>query len=263
MTVVTCSGILLRSYEYSDSSRIFRFLTADRGLVSLIGKGVRKRSGKGEAPIQSFSEGTVTFHFRPDRDLHTLREFQGLGEPLALGKDVRRFAGASLIAELVLVHKLEEADASLYEWVRDVLRRLATAPAPEVPGWILAGGWRTLAHLGYPPEISRCVRCGDELGMPEDAPAGGGGRPTDRFDVAAGGLVCAKCAEGTTLPRVGPSAREDLVRLVEGEPPPTLRGESAHLALLEAFALHHLAPRSAFRSLSVLRPLLNNPTPVG
>lgn len=264
MTLVTCSGILLRSYAYSDSSSIFRFLTSECGLVSVIGKGVRRKSAKGEVPIQSFSEGTLTFHFRPSRDLHPLRDFQGRGQTLALGKDVRRFTGASLVAELVLVHKLQEPDPELYEWIRDVLLRLAAVPASEVPGWTLAGGWRTLAHLGYPPEVSRCIRCGRELD-----PAGGGRveerevTPTDRFDVAAGGVVCAECAAGSKLPRVGPRARADLASFVEGSPPPSVRGEAAHLSLLEAFALHHLAPRSAFKSFSLLRSLPNNSAPAG
>lgn len=264
MSLVTCGGILLRSYDYSDSSRILRFLTEERGLVSLIAKGVRKKSALGETPIQSFSEGTLTFQFRPDRDLHHLRDFQGSNATLDLGKDVRRFVGASLVAELVLVHKLEEPDPALYRWIRDVLHQLASVPTSEVPGWILAGGWRALAHLGYPPEITRCVRCGRDIGDESGGQAeDGGSTSTDRFDVAGGGLVCARCAQGSALPRVGPGARADLARFIEGRPPASVRGAAAHLALMEAFALHHLAPRSAFRSFPALRPLLNNSTSEG
>lgn len=261
MTLVTCSGILLRSYDYSDSSRIFRFLTAERGLVSVIGKGVRKRSAQGDAAIQTLSEGSLTFHFRPDRELHPLRDFQSREGSLSLGRDVRRFAGASLVAELILAHKLEESDPALYEWFRHVLQQLAEADAADIPGWILAGGWGTLAHLGYPPELSQCVCCGRELEDPADTGAvDEEAAETHRFDISAGGLICARCAVATKggLPRVGPGARSDLLRLVEGDPPNGVRGVSAHLSLLEAFALHHLAPRNALRSFAVLRPLLNH-----
>lgn len=261
MTVVTCPGILLRSYEYSDSSRIFRFLTPGHGLVSLVGKGVRRKSALGEAPIQTFSEGSLTFYHRPGRDLHTLREFQSQPADLALAKEMRRFVGASVIAEILLVHGLEGADVDLYEWVRHAFGQLGSVSSDEVTGWVLSGAWKALAHLGYPPEVGRCVRCGADLEEPVDERAGG--EAIGRFDASAGGLLCPACSVDRSLPRVGPGARRDLESLVAGSPPVSLRAETAHLSLLEAFALHHLAPRSGFRSFATLRPLLNKMAAAG
>ena len=252
MTLVTSEAILLRSHEYSESSRIFRFLTPDMGIVSLIGKGVRRRGARGEAAIQTFSEGSLTFFHKRDRDLHTLRELHPSIASLDLGRDVRRFAGASLIAEFLLVHSLEEGDPELYGWVRDVLRRLATAEGADVIGWILAGGWRTLSQFGFPPGLSECVRCEGELCRGDV-----GAENMDRFDVAAGGVVCSACSAGSALPRIGPLARQDLGLLVQGIPPTNLRGGESHLLMLEGFATHHLAPRHRLKSFATLRSLLN------
>lgn len=255
MSLITSDGILLRSHEYSESSRILRFLTPDLGIVSLIGKGMRTRGARGEASIQTFGEGSLTFLYKPDRDLHTLREIHPREGSLALGRGVRRFVGASLLAELLLAHNLEEGDRALYEWIRTVLRRLATAEESEVVTWVLAGGWRTLAELGFPPRLSQCVRCDrDLIGSGAE---GIGERRLYRFDVAAGGLICVRCGQDTVLPRVGPSALGDLEALVEGRAPAGLRGPSAHLSLLERYAEHHLSPRRGFRSFASLRPLLN------
>ncbi len=253
MTLVTSDGILLRSHEYSESSRIFRFLTPDLGIVSLIGKGVRKRGARGETPIQTFSEGSLTFLYRPSRDLHTLREFQPQEDSLALGRGIQRFFGASLVAELLLQYNLEEGDPALYRWVREVFLRLATVRESEVLGWTLSGGWRMLAQFGFPPRLSQCVRCDGALGGLGEEPV----EELDRFDLSAGGLSCTECSADSSLPRVGPEARHDLALLVEGKPPLELRGEDAHISILEGYAMHHLEPRERFRSFATLRSTLS------
>jgi recombinational DNA repair protein (RecF pathway) len=220
-----------------------------------MGRGVRGRTARGDAPVRTFGEGWLTFSYQPGRDLHTLKEFDPEEGSGGLGREVTRFAGASLMAELLLAHAVlegggtpEAGDPGLYDWVSRAFRRLGEVEAAEVPGWIIAGAWRTLAHLGFPPETERCVRCGGELADSSDQ--------VDRFDVEAGGLVCPGCGEGTSLPRVGQGARADLRNLVTGSPPAALRGSLQHLGLVEAFALHHLNPRSGFRSVELLRSLL-------
>ncbi len=253
MTLVTSDGILLRSYEYSESSRIFRFLTPDLGIVAVIGRGVRERSAKGQAPIQTFGEGLLTFRHRPDRDLHTLREIQPREDSLRLGRGLQRFTGAALVAELLLVHNLEEGDPTLFQWVQEVFSRLATVAESEVVAWTFSGAWRTLAQLGFPPHLSDCVACGGALFRYGEEAA----EEMDRFDASSGGMVCAQCSARRTLPRIGPEARRDLALMVQGRPPAELRGERAHLSLLEGFAVHHLGPRHSFRSFASLRSILN------
>lgn len=249
MRVITSPGILLRSHPYSESSRILRFLTPEMGIVSLLGKGSAKRGATRGDAIETFSEGAVTFSPRPDRDLHTLREYQRIGEVGGLGSDLRRFLGASLLAELLLVHALQEGNAALYSWVRHVLTELGGAPEDQLSGWILAGSWRLLAHLGFSPELERCLICGGPVGVGEED-------RFDRFDAAGGGLRCAACSEGGGLPRIGPMARRDLAAMLQGEAPVSLVGGTAHLAIVEAFCLHHLAPGRAFKTFGMLRPLI-------
>ena len=146
--------------------------------MGLVGKGVRARSSKGEAGLDTFAEGVLTFFFRSARELQTMRGFERTSNSLELGRDLPRFLGASLVAELLLAHALEEGDPELYDWISAVLARLGDAPAAEVPGWILAGAWRTLAHLGFAPGLTSCVGCGQ-------APAWGDG-DLYRLDAASG-----------------------------------------------------------------------------
>jgi len=248
-TLITSPGILLRSYPYSESSKVLRFLTPGHGLVSLIGKGVRSRKFRAEASLETFGEGVLTFSLRPHRDLHTLQDFRQGDGAMALGRDVQRFIGASLWAELLLSHALEGGDEDLYGWVRSALLNLGRSEGDQVAGQILCGGWRILALLGFPPELDACVGCGAELdGMTA-------GSDLARFDVSGGGIVCPSCSGMRKGPRVGPLALEQLRAFVEGRSSSPLPGVRAHLGLLEAFATYHLGSRADFRSFSILRSL--------
>ena len=250
MTLVVSEGTLLRSYPYSESSQILKVLTPGRGIVSLIARGTKKRGAAGDAPVQSFEEALFTFGAKPGRELHTLRDVQPRGAPYRLAGDLARLTGASLVAELLLAHHLEDGDEELYRWVRRVVERLCSVQEAEVLGWILSGGWRTLAFLGFLPELTSCIRCGRRRG-------GEGDREVDRLDIAAGGLLCPRCSLAAPhLPRVGPGARRELAALVEGRPPLIRRGERAHVSLLEAFALEHLAPSRKLRVFAALRSVI-------
>jgi DNA repair protein RecO (recombination protein O) len=250
VSLVTVPALLLRSYPYSESSRILRLLTPTYGIVSVVAKGVRRRSSRGETPLDTFLEGDLTFRYRADRDLHTLRDFQARRRNRGLGGDMVRFGGASLLAELILDHTLQEENPRLYEWVVHTLEALSTDPDEVVPGRILAGAWGILSQFGFPPEMARCVRCGRPMSGDEEGIA--------RFDFSAGGLRCPACAEEGAGPRVGPIARRDLRALLAGDAPAPLLGARAHLLLVERYALHHLAGGKPFRSAELLRPFLTS-----
>ncbi len=251
---MTEEGILLRSHAYSESSRILRFLTPGHGLLSVMARGVRKRSGKGGGGVETFDQVTVVFAHRIDRDLHSARDVQVTRSRRRLASDMTRFAGASLLAELVLAHTLQGADPELYEVVRLSLDALETSPSDALAGILLSAGWGILAHAGFPPSIEQCASCG--AAIPDEGLMG--------FFEDRGGILCPECSpaggggEAARI-RLGPGARADLQRLLQGDPPTPLRGAPSHLGLLERFALHHFGANRPFRSVPLLRPLLKEP----
>lgn len=248
MTLLSEEGILLRSHPYSETSRVLRFLTPDHGLLSVMARGLRRRMSKGEGGVETFDQVALVCSFRPERDLHTLRELKVSRSRRRLGRDLVRFSGASLLAELILTHTLQEASPSLHEGVAGALDALESAPSEAVPGIALAAGWRVLAFAGFHPVLDGCVRCGGEL------PSEG----LVRFSAGQGGLLCRRCGSDAPGARMGPGARADLSDLVGGTPPARLRADRAHLGILEAFALHHLAPARPFQSVALLRSALQD-----
>ena len=245
MAPVTTPAVLLRGYDYGDSSRIFRFYTREHGLLSVIAKGVRGRSGKGGATLSNFASGDLTAYVRAHRDLHTMKDFQCVTLREDLGRDVLRFAGASASAELVLVHAEAERQPGVFEALETALDALAASPPERLPATVLAALWTITESFGFAPQLQPCVRCHAPLAESE----------VGRFDFGAGGIRCAACGHDTAGPRVGPRAREQLASLLAGEVVSGLTHARQHLALVSDFIAYHVASRP-LKSLTFLGGLL-------
>ena len=68
MALVTTPAVLLRAHDYGDSSRILRFYTRSYGLVSVVGRGARGRSGKGVATLATFASGELIVYMKKNRE---------------------------------------------------------------------------------------------------------------------------------------------------------------------------------------------------
>ncbi len=246
MALLSTRAILLKAHPFSETSLILRFLTRERGLVSVMARGVRR----GAAPPGIFSSGVLVLHHRDNRDLQNYREFSVARAHRALAHDVRRFAGASLFADLVLHHAAEEPSAALFAGLEVSLARLADGPPETVAVLILSGAWVLVSLMGYAPELAACVACGKEL---EDTAVG-------RLDYAAGGLRCAGCAgPASKAPRVGPRARVQLDALLKGEPVGDLDQVAPHLKVLRTYVHHHIAGSRPLPSFPFLERVVGEP----
>jgi len=246
VSVVTTPAVLLRSFNYSETSRILRFYTRDHGVVGVMAKGTRSRSARGGTGLETFASGSLTIHFRAGRDLQTLRDFAPARDRRGLATDVLRFAGASVVAELVLEHGVQEAGPEIFDRLEAALDALAEVPRPALPCRLLQEAWGLVALLGYRPEVERCVQCGADPGA-----------DLARFDFGAGGIRCGHCAAGATGPRLGPVARQQIRGFTARIAPGHLERPRAHLRLLSDFVTYHVSggkPLQSFRFLgSMLR----------
>lgn len=225
--------MLLRSHDYGDSSRILRFYTRDHGLLSVVAKGVRGRSGKGQASMANFASGELIAWVRPHRDLHTMKDFSCARIRSGLSGEVLRFAGASAAAELVLSHAEQETHEGLFDALEAALDELEGAPTARLPGTVLVALWTITRAFGFAPQLDPCVRCHTTLGAGE----------VGRFDFSAGGLRCLACGEDAAGPRLGPIARRQLRSLLSGEIPADLDHSRRHLGLVSDFISYHVVSK--------------------
>lgn len=231
MAPLSTPAVLLRAYPYGETSRILRFYTRDLGLLSVMAKGIRTRSGKGGATFDTFATGDLMAYVKPHRDLHTLKDFACTHRRAGLGADVLRFAGASLAAEIVAGNTDQDPHPEVFAALESSLDTLEEAPPSQVAGAGLAGAWRVVVALGFSPGLDLCTSCGTALARDE----------MGRFDLAAGGILCRTCGEGSPAPRLGPQARVQLRSLLAGNAAHPVSHPRRHLALLADFLALHLA----------------------
>lgn len=251
MAPIRTAAVLLRAHDYADSSRILRFYTEQHGLLSVVARGVRGRTGKGAATMGTFASGDLTAYVKAHRDLHTMKDFECTRLRQGLAADVLRFAGASAAAELVLAHAEQEPHPGLFAALLTALDEIESVREDERAGAVLCGLWTLTDAFGFAPQLDGCIRCGAVLGEEEFG----------RFDFAAGGIRCPACSEGAAGPRMGPGARGQLRQLLNGARPPNLSHARQHLSLLTDFLAYHVVSRP-LKSLRFLPGLFPQETPL-
>ena len=151
MAPVRTPAILLRAHDYGDSSRILRFYTRDHGLVSVVARGVRGRSGKGTTTLASFATGELTVYVKAHRELHTMKDFECTRLRDGLAGQVLRFAGASAAAEVVLAHAEQERQAGVFDALERAFDALVEVEPERLPGAVLAALWAITESFGVAP----------------------------------------------------------------------------------------------------------------
>lgn len=251
MPLVSAQALILQSFPYSETSKILRLFTRELGLRSVIAKGaLRPRSRFGGA-LEPFTGGTALFYLREGRDLHTLSGFDLLRSRQGLGRDLTGFAGASLVAELVLRYATEEPHEALFEAVQEALDAILAAEEEARERTALAGAWRVVSLLGFAPRTDACVGCGRELEPEEPA----------RFDAEGGGTACRDCRRSGRV--LEPAPRRELGGMLRGRVPPPLSDRRVHRALLRTYLAAQFAHERPLRSLELFLQQLSEPPAEG
>jgi DNA repair protein RecO (recombination protein O) len=248
MALLSTDAIILQVFKYGDTSKILRLLTRTSGVQSVIAKGAANPKSKYGGVLEPFTEGVASFYAKENRDLHTLGSFELTRSRQALGADLIRFGGASLIAELIMRSGIEEPDAHLFELVSETLDRIARAERGAAESVVLGETWALIAQLGFAPSLVSCITCGREIRDDEDV----------SFDYVAGGVRCADCSAGMPGKLVPAHARTALMQLIRGEHL-ILERTTAHWRLLARFLTHHVVDGASLKSLSFLEETLREP----
>ncbi len=240
MALLNTRTLILKTYRYSDTSKILRLLTLERGPCSAMARGALRPKSRFGGMLEPFIEGDATLYVREGRELHTLSAFELVRERRGLGRDLGTFTAASVMCELVMRLAPEHPDDRLFQTMRVGLDALLAANGGSYAAVGLRHVWAVVETLGFRPDLEACAACGRGIGEEPVC-----------FDLAAGGLRCRRC------PPSGPSVTAgelaSLRRLVGGhdaEPPVGPQGR-----WLADFIRYHLAEGSNLRSLPFLQEL--------
>ncbi len=176
-------ALVLRTFDQGESDRLVHLYTESLGRVSAIAKGARRSKKRFPGTLEIFSQLEVRLVDPPRAQLMRL-EGARLASPFEpLTADLGRYAIGCMFCELLdRLTGEHEANPEMYRFAVGVLGVLGD----ETPDRLLAALLlaKTLARLGYLPQLVRCARCGEEL--PKTGLLVG-------FDAREGGAICGDC----------------------------------------------------------------------
>ena len=202
-------GLVVRTYDWSETSRIATIWTREFGKVRVLAKGGRRLTSNFEVALDLLTVCSIVL-LRKSSGLDLLTEARVEERFGGLRTNLRALYGGYYVAEL-LGEGTQDYDRhpALFELSLDTLRKLAAGG--DVAGLVSAYELGWLSELGLRPVLHRCAVCQTD-GLPPGPLV---------FSPIAGGVVCPACAasqrDGRSMSRQALAALEELTA---GELPP-------------------------------------------
>ncbi len=176
-------ALLLRRFDFGDTSQIGHLLTPERGRVAVLAKGIKKPSAAMKGPMDLFQWSRVSYRPRRNSGLALLTRyepisgFRGLREALP-----RIYAGFFLLELLREITREENPEPLGFRHAIEGLAVLERVRPEHTLAPTLACTLALLKCAGFAIATANCARCGE--GLPKGAIA---------FDPALGGGICSAC----------------------------------------------------------------------
>ncbi len=181
-------ALVLRTTDWSESSRIATLWTREFGKVRILAKGGRRLKSNFENALDLLTVCSIVFLRKSSGSLDLLTEAQVIQRFGRLRSDLAALYAAYYIAEL-LAEWTQEYDphSALFDESLDALRTLGgdKAEGVEIGPRVARFEMVLLRELGYSPVLDHCAGCGGALAEMELA-----------FSAAAYGVLCRRCQGG-------------------------------------------------------------------
>ena len=188
MALEKAEAVVLRMYNWSESSRTAIFFTDRFGKLPLVDKGGRSAKSR-RGRLMLFAHLEITFYKSQKEtngylsDCHIVREFSVEKEG-SLGRLAYGSAASELLNLLLPEH---EAQTALFRYFLRYLEKITATDKQYLPALFAAFFLRTMSQLGYHPSLAFCVGCQREA---EELMASSG---KVHFSPERGGVVCPAC----------------------------------------------------------------------
>lgn len=209
--ILKTEGIVLKTFDLRETSRIAIFFTKEYGKVSGVLKGIRKDHKKFGSSVERFTVNDIVYYQYRNSDLHLISHCDLKSYFYPIRQDLQKTLAASYILELVnMIMPSEERNDRIYRLMMDFLESLQTEK--DTSALVHFFQVKTLAYSGFKPHLDTCLKCKKKI----DAAA--------RFSMKEGGLVCLDCSAGdVTLENLSPGAVSSILYVERNDWPTCLR----------------------------------------
>lgn len=172
-------GIILKQTKLGESDKIVTIYTPEFGKLKAVAKGACRPGSKLGGNVEPLTYSLMLL--AKGRNLDIITQSQTINGFLALKSDLWRMACGLYILELIDSFTVEAGDnRPLFDLLLDILGRLCEPDSSETV--LRYFELHLLHHLGYRPQLRRCVNCDSSI-----KPA------VNFFSPAKGGLLCPQC----------------------------------------------------------------------
>ena len=192
MPQVKSEGILLKSVNWKEHSKIVTIFTDNAGRQSIVDRGGRSLKSK-RGRLMSFSRLELAY-FKSERsgtgyitEVEPLEIFQFEKEG-TLGRLIFASAAVELLYDLL---PADEPQEGLYHLTIQYLRLIDKVRKAAIIPVFLAYFLKLLSYLGYRPNLAGCISCGKE--SKDTLLTNSNGVSFHVFSPERGGLVCSTC----------------------------------------------------------------------
>jgi DNA repair protein RecO (recombination protein O) len=178
--IVHTEGIVLKTFDLRETSRIACFFTKEFGKVSGVLKGIRTDPKKFRSSLTNFSLNDIVYYRYRNSDLHLVSQCDLKDFFFPIRQDLKRTLAASYMAELIyVVMPTEEENLEVYQLILDFLNSLQGEE--DINQLVHMFQIKMLALSGFRPTLDACVKCKKTI------------TAKVRFSLKDGGLVCPTC----------------------------------------------------------------------
>ncbi len=178
--IVQTEGIVLKTFDFRETSRIATFFTKDYGKVKGVLKGIRKDPKKFGSHIDKFSVNDLVYYQSRNSDLHLISQCDLKEYFFPVRQDYKRSLAANYALELVnMIMPVEEENKDIYAMLRQYLQSLGDIA--DIDKLVHAFQIKTLLFSGFRPHLDCCVKCEKKV------------HARAQFSLRSGGLICGEC----------------------------------------------------------------------
>ncbi len=180
--IAKTEGIVLKSFDFRETSRIATFFTRDFGKVKGVLKGIRKDPRKFSSSVDRFSLNEIIYYQYRNSDIHLISHCHMKDYFSGLRQDLKRMTAASYASELIdAVMPVEQQNLEIYQLMGDFLSSLQTVD--DISRLVHTFQIKILLLSGFRPHLEACVRCEQKI------------LSNTRFSLRLGGLLCESCKD--------------------------------------------------------------------
>ncbi len=186
VSIEKTEAIVLKSVNYSDTSKIVTFYTRRYGKMSAIAKGARNPKTKFGSLLQPLNYLQIVFYRRENRGLQYVSSSDFVTYFKSLTSDLHTFSIAMSLIEIVnrVMHDEEENEPVF----RLLVNSLAMLDVKEtLPQNVFAHfGLHLAIDLGFAPNFDKCLVCGKPISLEKEREV--------CYVIEKGGPLCEKCS---------------------------------------------------------------------